>query len=185
MKLTTPMLASILVAVSLLLSNFALADTDALTAAVQPGAVPTPAAAHAQRALAAHLKLWTAQDRAHYPYESILRDTVVYEFPYAESRSDRRIEGKAAIADHLRSMAQTATNWTFSEVKLFPTLDPSVFFVSLKARATVCETGRAYRQTYMLRITLDGDKISNLLVLWDQRARADAFASVKSNAVTR
>lgn len=179
MKIKNPILVSMLVAASLMLSSAALAATDALTAAILPGPVEAPAVVNAQHALAAHLKLWTVEDRAHYPYESILSDAVVYEFPYAEARSDRRIEGKAAIADYLRNMAQTATDWTFSEVKLFPTRQASVFFVSLRASAIVRETGRPYHQTYMLRITLDGDKISNLLALWDQSARADAFARVK------
>lgn len=179
MKLKKTILASMLVAASLMLSSAGLAATDALTAAIPPGPVEAPAVVHAQRALAAHLKLWTAEDRAQYPYESILSDAVVYEFPYAEAPSDRRIEGKAAIADYLRNMARTATDWTFSDIKLIPTLEASVFFVSLKASAIVRKTGRAYHQTYMLRITLDGDKISNLLVLWDQSARADAFARGK------
>jgi len=44
----------------------------------------------------------------------------------------------------------------------------------------VRETGNLYRQTYLVRLTLKGDKIANLLVLWDQSARAAAFAKMQS-----
>jgi len=138
-------------------------------------AVSYSALANVQRAIAAHLALWTSPDRAHYPYEALLADDVVYEFPYAAAPSSARIEGKKAIADHLRNVAEGATQWTFSDLKFFSTLEPNVFFVSLNASAVVRETGRPYRQTYVIRVTMDGDKISNLYTLWDQAARATAF----------
>jgi uncharacterized protein len=128
-----------------------------------------------RRAIAAHLELWTSADPVHYPYETLLADDVVYEFPYADTPSSTRIEGKKAIADYLRGLAEPTTQWTFSDLRFFRTLEPDVFFVSLTGEAVVRDTGRPYRQTFLIRVTLDGDKISNLYLLWDQKAHATAF----------
>ena len=80
----------------------------------------------------------------------------------------------------MRAAAHDITDWKFSDVRLFSTLEPNVFFASFNATATVRETGNLYRQRYLVRLTLNGDKIANLLVLWDQSARAAAFAKVQS-----
>jgi uncharacterized protein len=110
---------------------------------------------------------------------SLLAEGPVYEFPYAPPAS-RRVEGKSAIADYLRAVARDITDWKFSDVRLFSTLEPNVFFASFNATATVRETGNLYRQKYLIGLTLSGDKIANLLVLWDQKARAAAFAKAQS-----
>ena len=183
MKRNKPLFTSLLVASLVTLSSAALGEevfaADSVTAAVVPSTVERPALGAAQRALDAHLNFWTATDPAHYPYESLLTEEAVYEFPYAPVAS-RRVEGKSAIADYLRAAAHDITDWKFSDVRLFSTLEPNVFFASFNATATVRETGNLYRQHYLVRLTLNGDKIANLLVLWDQSARAAAFAKVQS-----
>jgi len=128
-----------------------------------------------RRAIAAHLELWTSADPVAYPYETLLADDVVYEFPYADTPSSTRIEGKKAIANYLRGLAEPTTQWTFSDLRFFRTLQPNVFYVSLNGEAVVRDTGRPYQQTFLIRVAMDGDKIANLLMLWDQKARATAF----------
>ena len=183
MKRSKSLFASLLVAGLVMLSSAVLGEevfaADSVTAAVGPSAVERPALAAAQRALDAHLQLWTTSDPAHYPYESLLTEEAVYEFPYAPAAS-RRVEGKSAIADYLRVAAQDTTDWKVSDVRLFSTLEPNVFFASFNAATSVRETGNSYRQTYLVRLTLSGDKIANLLVLWDQKARPAAFGKEQS-----
>ena len=130
---------------------------------------------HVRRAIAAHLELWTSADPAQYPYETLLADDVVYEFPYADTAASTRIEGKRAIANYLRDLAEPTTQWKFSDLRFFRTLEPNVFFVSLNGEAIVRDTGRPYQQTFVIRVAMDGNKISNLYMLWDQKARATAF----------
>lgn len=165
---------------------FALAAPYAAKADSRPLATPSYEAAgeraadqsefdNVRRAIAAHLELWTSADPVAYPYETLLADDVVYEFPYADTPSSTRIEGKKAIADYLRGLAEPTTQWTFSNLRFFRTLEPNVFFVSFNGEATVRDTGRPYQQTFMIRVTMEGDKISNLNMLWDQKARATAF----------
>jgi len=128
-----------------------------------------------RRAIAAHLELWTSADPAQYPYETLLADDVVYEFPYADTAASTRIEGKRAIANYLRDLTEPTTQWKFSDLRFFRTLEPNVFFVSLNGEAVVRDTGRPYQQTFVIRVAMNGNKISNLYMLWDQKARATAF----------
>jgi len=171
--------ASTVAIAAMSVSYVALGDPRPLTGSSEETAVQRATShsdlSNVRRAIAAHLDLWTSPDPAHYPYEALLADDAVYEFPYADTPSSTRIEGKQAIADHLRGTAEAATQWRFADLKFFRTLDPNVFFVSLSAEAVVRDTGAPYRQIYVIRITMEGDKISNLYTLWDQKARATAF----------
>jgi hypothetical protein len=45
-----------------------------------------------------------------------------------------------------------------------------VFFVSLNAAGLESASGQVRRQAFMYRITMAGDQIANLLVLWDERS---------------
>lgn len=184
MKLSKPIYASLIAVSALVISLAASADVnpppDPESAVVAESASSQLALSNAQRAFNAHLDLWRSADPAHYPYEALVANGAVYEFPYAAPPL-RRIEGKAAIAQHLRSVAGSASGWEFSDITFFPTQVPEVFFVAFQSTAVVQETRRPYHQRYMIRITMDGEKIANLLMLWDQNARAAAFARAESH----
>ena len=56
------------------------------------------------RLFTAHVGLWLTRDPNTYPYEKLLTDDAVFEYPYAQTESARHIEGREAVAEaHHRS----------------------------------------------------------------------------------
>jgi ketosteroid isomerase-like protein len=112
----------------------------------------------------AHLGLWMTRDPNGYPYERLVTEDVVFEYPYAATETGRRIEGRAAVADALRKLPRGASDWQVDEVKLFQTAYPNVFFVSYDLSAPE----HAYTQHFLARVTVRNGQIANYLELWDR-----------------
>lgn len=125
--------------------------------------------------MAAYLGLWSAEDPARYGFEFVTEDAV-FEYPYADD-AHRRIEGREAIGQALRTFPATASNWTFSDPRLFQTLYPDIFFVEYRAKAHVPATQHAYESRYLARITVRDGKIADYVELWEQDAKAAAFGT--------
>jgi ketosteroid isomerase-like protein len=125
--------------------------------------------------MAAYLGLWSAEDPSRYAFDFVTEDAV-FEYPYADD-TYRRIEGREAIGQALRTFPVTASNWTFSDPRLFQTLYPDIFFVEYKAKAYVAATQHAYESRYLARITVRDGRIANYAELWEQDAKAAAFGT--------
>src|SRR5215510_5816592 len=57
------------------------------------------------RLFTAHVGLWLTTDPNSYPYERLVTDDAVFEFPYASESSARHIEGQSAVAEALRKLS--------------------------------------------------------------------------------
>jgi ketosteroid isomerase-like protein len=125
--------------------------------------------------MAAYLGLWLAEDPSRYALEFVTEDAV-FEYPYADD-AYRRIEGREAIGQALRKLPVTASNWTFSDPRLFQTLYPDIFFVEYKAKAYVPATQHTYESRYLARITVRDGKIADYVELWERDAKAAAFGT--------
>ena len=123
--------------------------------------------------MAAYLGLWLAEDPGRYAFEFVTEDAV-FEYPYADD-ANRRIEGREAIGRALRNLPVTASNWRFSDPRLFQTLYPDVFFVEYRAQAYVSATQHTYESRYLARITVRDGKIADYVELWERDAKAAAF----------
>jgi len=124
--------------------------------------------------VAAYLGVWLAEDPSRYAFEQFVTEDAVFEYPYADDAS-RRLEGRKAIEQTLPKFAAIATNWTFSDLRLFQTLYPNIFFVEYKAKAYVPTTQRTYESRYLARLTVRDGKIADYDELWDRDAKAAAF----------
>jgi ketosteroid isomerase-like protein len=125
--------------------------------------------------MAAYLGLWLAEDPSRYAL-GFVADDAVFEYPYADD-GYRRIEGHAAIRHALRKLPVTASNWVFSDLRLFQTLYPDVFFVEYRAKAYVPATQHRYESRYLARITVRDGKIADYVELWERDAKAAAFGT--------
>ena len=125
--------------------------------------------------MAAYLGLWSAEDPSRYAFDFMTEDAV-FEYPYADD-AHRRIEGREAVGRALRTFPVTASNWTFSDPRLFQTLYPDIFFVEYKAKAYVPATQHAYESRYLARITVRDGKIADYVELWERDAKAAAFGT--------
>ena len=123
--------------------------------------------------MAAYLGLWLAEDPSRYALEFVTEDAV-FEYPYADD-AYRRIEGREAIGHALRKFPVTASNWMFSDLRLFQTLYPDIFFVEYKAKAYVPATQHTYESRYLARITVRDGKIADYVELWERDTKAAAF----------
>lgn len=127
--------------------------------------------------LAAYLGLWLAEDPSRYAFGQFVTEDALFEYPYADE-AFRRIEGRQAIGHALRQFPETASNWTFSDLKLYETLYTNTFFVEYTARAYVPKTRLTYESRYLARITVRDGKIADYVELWDQDAKAAAFGTI-------
>jgi len=118
--------------------------------------------------ITAHLGLWLTRDPDSYPYERIVTQDAVFEYPYAEAQSNRRVEGRAAIARVLRDQAPAALAWQFSDVKLFQTLHQDIFFVEYTATAYAAGGEHALEQRRLARVTVRDGQIANYHELWER-----------------
>ena len=133
--------------------------------------------------MAAYLGLWLAEDPGRYAFGFVTEDAV-FEYPYADD-AYRRIEGREAIGRALRKFPVTASNWMFSDLRLFQTLYPDTFFVEYRAKAYVPATQHMYESRYLARITVRDGKIANYAELWERETKAAAFGTTgKSDRVS-
>jgi ketosteroid isomerase-like protein len=133
--------------------------------------------------MAAYLGLWSAQDPSRYAIEQFVTEDAVFEYPYADDES-RRIEGREAIGQALRKFPAVASDWTFSDLRLFQTLYPNIFFVEYRAKAFVPATQRIYESRYLARVTVRDGKIANYDELWERDARTAAFGATDQKLTT-
>jgi len=175
-------LGALIVALSVAAWGQADAQSAPLTYTLQrdpniPGTTTQQQQDEVMQLMSAHLGIWLAPDRSRYPVEQLVTEDAVFEYPYDDDASLRHVEGRAAVAAALRRLPLEATDWTFSDLKLFETPHPDIFFVAYKAKAYVPETRRMYEQVYLARVTVRDGKIAGYYELWDRDARSVAFGT--------
>jgi uncharacterized protein len=129
----------------------------------------------------AHLGLWLTRDTGSYPYEKLVTQDAVFEYPYAEAGSSRRIVGREAVAEALRKLPLGASDWKFDSIKLFQTPQSDIFFVEYVASASVPGTQQPHEQRHLARITVKAGQIANYYELWDRSAEWTSSASTAHN----
>src|SRR5882672_1923237 len=130
--------------------------------------------------MAAYLGLWSAEDPSRYALEQFVTEDAVFEYPYAEDAS-RHVEGRKAIGQALRKFPVMASNWKFTDLRLFQTLYPDIYFDEYKATDYVPATQRTYESRHIARITVRDGKIADYNELWNRDAKASAFGTTGQN----
>jgi uncharacterized protein len=121
-----------------------------------------------RRVFETHLAVFDPQSTSN--YAELLTDDAVYEFPFAPAEFPSRVEGKEAVAKYMTGLPQLAENWQFWDFDFSATTNPDVFFVEFKGSADAAATGRKYEQTYIGRIEMRGEKMSNYREFWNPQA---------------
>jgi hypothetical protein len=179
-------LASLAAASALALSAGAYAQSAPMSYTLQADpAIPATSTPQQQqevmKLLTAHLGLWLTRDTSSYPYEKLVTEDAVFEYPYAATDSDRRIEGREAVAEALRKLPLSASDWKFDSIKLFQTPHPDVFFVEYVASASVPGALHTPGQRHLARITVKQGQIANYYELWDRSVEWSGSASTARN----
>jgi ketosteroid isomerase-like protein len=85
----------------------------------------------------------------------------VLEFPFAPPGFPTRVEGRAAIEDHLRDYPEMLDIQGFPKQVVHSTTDPDVLVAEFDAEGVVVATGKPYRFSYIAVITTrDGEIVS-------------------------
>src|SRR3954470_812276 len=121
----------------------------------------------------AHVGLWLTRDPDRYPYERLITEDALFEYPYADTESVRHVQGRSAVAELLRTLPRTAVDWKFDDVKLFQTAHSDVFFVSYN----LSTAQHPYGQGYIARITVRNGQIANYYELWDRNVTGATSAA--------
>src|SRR6476620_1640694 len=122
----------------------------------------------------AHIGLWLTRDRDRYPYERLITEDALFEYPYADNESVRHIQGRKAVAGMLRALPRAAVDWKIDDVRLFQTAYSDVFFVSYN----LSTSEHPYGQDYLARITVRNGQIAGYYELWDRSVTgADSAAT--------
>jgi len=182
MKSIRVAIASIVTVAALALSNHAYAQSTSIAFALQTDpAIPDTTTRQQQdevmKLFTAHLGLWLTRDTSSYPYERLITEDAVFEYPYAQTEPARHIEGRAAVAVAVRQLPRAASDWRFDDVKLFQTPYPDVFFVAYK----LSTAQHGYTQRYLARITVRDGQIANYYELWDRSVAGAASATALHN----
>lgn len=89
------------------------------------------------------------------------------DFPYAPPGLPERLEGKAAIREHVRSLIQVLRFERLSEPVFHPTLDPTTLIVEFSCEGHAVSTGRPYPQRYISVIELREGRIFKYRDYWN------------------
>lgn len=89
------------------------------------------------------------------------------EFPFAPEGLPRRLENKAAIRAHMRSLSGTLAFTRFSEPVIHQTLEPTVMLVEFSCEGRAVATGKPYHQDYVAVITTRDGLIQNYRDYWN------------------
>lgn len=87
------------------------------------------------------------------------------EFPFTLPGLPERLEGRAAIREHVRTLPVRLER--LSEPVFYPTLDPSTLIVEFSCEGYAVPTGKPYPQRYISVIELRGGRIFKYRDYWN------------------
>ncbi len=100
-------------------------------------------------------------------FVDMVADDVVMEFPYAPPGMVTRLEGKAAIAVHLKNLGGMLAFDRMSEPVVHGSTDRDVFVLEFSGHGKGVETGEPYDQQYVSVIRLRDGKIVQYRDYWN------------------
>lgn len=105
---------------------------------------------HLALMIASNIEVWS----------ELLAEDAVMEIPYAAALGmPPRLEGKAAIYNHVKAGIVQMENIAFTNVRKYPTADPNMLWVESHGEAMISATGRQYQQDYVMRMGFKDGKI--------------------------
>ena len=115
----------------------------------------------ARSAVLAYLALWSADalPDAAAPFSEHL----VLTYSHAVPEIEAEVRGRTSVVNQVRAVAHLGREWTFGEVRLFPTPIPSVYFAQYSAAGSSPIDGASIRQEVLLSIELDRSQVVHIV----------------------
>jgi uncharacterized protein len=89
------------------------------------------------------------------------------EFPFALEGRPKRVEGRAALEEYLRSLNARWAVDSYSDPVVHWTKDPNVVIVEFSVKGHMRDGGQAHDQVYIDVLTLGNGKIKNFRDYWN------------------
>lgn len=106
----------------------------------------------------------------------LLAPDVVVEFPYASALgTPGRLEGHDALRRYFRQVVPELRDFSFRDVRSYPSTDPEVAVMEVHGSAFIPSTGQRYEQDYVMIARARDGKIVEYREYWDPTAVAQAL----------
>jgi uncharacterized protein len=105
-------------------------------------------------------------------------DDAVVEFPYAFD-TPRRLEGKTAIYSYLKDVLAQMQDLRFTNVRVYPTIDPNVLLAEVQGEAVIATTGLPYQQEYVIRPETRNGQIVHYREYWNPMITIEGWANTQ------
>lgn len=132
----------------------------------------------ASKTFSNHLELLKAQNMDE--WSQLWAEDAVIEFPYAPPGSSSRLEGKQAIFNFFKDSSKYVKFFAWSDLQIYPMLDPDTIFVEFRGIGEVIETGRSYNQVYCGLLRIKDGKIAFYREYWNPVIAQEAFGNAGS-----
>ncbi|OZB91284.1 nuclear transport factor 2 family protein [Paenibacillus sp. XY044] len=109
----------------------------------------------------------------HKDYEAVLDlfdEHVIFEFPYAPEAFAARLDGKAALQQHLDMLDTLLELHSFTKPLVHTSDDSPVFIAQYEGSGTILADGKPYAQKYISVIEVKDDKIVRFQDYWNPSA---------------
>jgi len=123
----------------------------------------------ARKAFSAYLAAWSSEGVDLSNLSHAISKDAVLEFGVARYDWTFNIEGEDAIAEYVRDLNGIASNWKFSDIYYFPTLERNIVFVQYEASFMRKVSGKTEIQKHVASIEMNGEQISRVCDFADSR----------------
>jgi hypothetical protein len=115
----------------------------------------------ARAALQGYFAMWSGDARTA-AAAPISRD-VVLQYDHGQPEMHGQLQGRTSMLLQTRTIAGLGREWTFRDVRLFPTLRPNVYFAQYTAKGTAVADGAAIERDVVLRLDLNAGRLVRLV----------------------
>ncbi|MDX3458114.1 nuclear transport factor 2 family protein [Streptomyces sp. ME02-8801-2C] len=97
----------------------------------------------------------------------------VMEFPFAPDGWPKRLDGREAVADYMRSYPDHIELHDFPDLTIHETIDPQVIVVEMRGVGRLVGTGGPFDMTYIAVVTFRDGLITSYRDYWNPLAVLD------------
>ncbi|WP_152223531.1 nuclear transport factor 2 family protein [Pseudomonas sp. SCB32] len=129
-----------------------------------------------------HLHFETFVDD-HEKWKTLIADDLLWELPYAPGLGHpERLTGRDQVLGHVRWFIQAVENFRFYDLRIHAFADPRMAVAEVKAEGLIKQTGRIYRQDYVLFCRIENGRIAFLREYFDPIRAAHALGEPIASA---
>lgn len=109
-------------------------------------------------------------------WKTLITNDIVWELPYAGAIGHpEKLEGRRAVERHVGWFLKAVSDFRFYDLRVMPGADAESAVAEVKAEGIINDTGRVYRQEYILFLKASNGKIAFLREYFDPVRAAHAL----------